>query len=164
MVRPGLRSRLCSRVGVWIPSGRLAVWNHRGHLVLGRAATLAVAGCNMKRSPAKADALPGGISPQLATLVEAPPKGAGWTYEIKLDGYRILARLEDGKVQLVTRNGNDWTAKMPHIATGKTRKIRLGIGGRPFVPEDIDCYTGRTGRVDRLRPRHHGVREANGRD
>ena len=38
------------------------------------------------------------------------------TYEIKLDGYRIVARIEKGAVRLYTRNGNDWTAKMPHLA------------------------------------------------
>jgi bifunctional non-homologous end joining protein LigD len=62
------------------------------------------------------DSLPSRITPQLATLVDAPPKGDGWTYEIKLDGYRILARNDAGDVRLFTRNGHDWTAKMPHIA------------------------------------------------
>ena len=59
--------------------------------------------------------IPDRISPQLATLVSAPPTGAGWAYEIKLDGYRILARIEAGTVRLFTRNGNDWTAKMPRV-------------------------------------------------
>jgi len=48
-------------------------------------------------------------------LVSAPPTGAGWAYEIKLDGYRILARLEGGSVRFYTRNGNDWTAKLPRL-------------------------------------------------
>ena len=60
--------------------------------------------------------IPDRLSPQLATLVDAPPKGSGWTYEIKLDGYRILARCEDGDTRLFTRNGNDWTAKMQSLA------------------------------------------------
>jgi bifunctional non-homologous end joining protein LigD len=37
-------------------------------------------------------------------------------YEIKLDGYRILARCEGGKTRLFTRNGNDWTSKMESLA------------------------------------------------
>jgi len=48
--------------------------------------------------------------------VDAPPKGSGWTYEIKLDGYRILCRLDGGKTRLFTRNENDWTDRMPALA------------------------------------------------
>lgn len=60
--------------------------------------------------------LPAKVSPQLATLVDAPPRSDGWTYEIKLDGYRILARCEDEEARLFTRNGNDWTAKLQSLA------------------------------------------------
>ncbi|MCW3148114.1 DNA ligase D [Stutzerimonas stutzeri] len=60
-------------------------------------------------------ALPKILKPQLATLVEAVPDG-DWRYEIKFDGYRILARIEAGEVRLFTRNGHDWTAKMPQQA------------------------------------------------
>src|SRR4029434_5444369 len=56
------------------------------------------------------------LSPHLATLVDAHTKGVGWVYEIKLDGYRILARCTDGEVRLITRNGNDWTARMASLA------------------------------------------------
>jgi len=68
--------------------------------------------------------LPDRLSPQLATLVDAPPKGGGWAYEIKLDGYRILARCEGGKVKLLTRNENDWTAKMQSLAR-EVARLRL---------------------------------------
>lgn len=66
-------------------------------------------------SGAKAAALPESIKPQLATLVESVPDG-DWCYEVKFDGYRIMARIDSGKVQLFTRNGHDWTAKMPQQA------------------------------------------------
>ena len=56
------------------------------------------------------------IVPQLATLVTASPEGEEWVHELKYDGYRILCRLKDGKATLLTRNGHDWTAKLPHIA------------------------------------------------
>ena len=59
--------------------------------------------------------LPDLIKPELATLVESAPEG-DWRYEIKFDGYRVMARVADGKVQLFTRNGHDWTHKLPHQA------------------------------------------------
>ncbi len=66
---------------------------------------------------ARKAALPATFSPQLATLVDAPPAGAGdWVYEIKFDGYRLLARVDHGKAQLFTRNGHDWTHKLPALA------------------------------------------------
>ena len=56
--------------------------------------------------------LPKTLSPELATLVSAPPTGE-WLYEIKYDGYRILTRIQDGEVRLFTRNGHDWTDRLP---------------------------------------------------
>ena len=44
-----------------------------------------------------------------------PPPGAGWVYEVKYDGYRILARVEDGAARLFTRNGHDWSARLAHL-------------------------------------------------
>ncbi len=65
---------------------------------------------------ARMAALPQHLQPQLATLVDSPPKDAeNWIYEIKFDGYRMLTRAEGGRIQLVTRNGNDWTRKLPHL-------------------------------------------------
>lgn len=58
-------------------------------------------------------ALPEKFSPELATLVDAPPPDPeNWVFEVKFDGYRMLARIEDGDVRLITRNANDWTAKL----------------------------------------------------
>ncbi|MCE5993290.1 non-homologous end-joining DNA ligase [Pseudomonas sp. KCA11] len=59
------------------------------------------------------------IAPQLVTLVSRPPAGA-WRYEIKYDGYRMLARI-DGSVQLFTKNGYDWTDRMPLLAADLAR-------------------------------------------
>ncbi len=56
------------------------------------------------------------FSPQLAVLAEHAPSGDEWLHEIKYDGYRMLARVQAGKVRLITRNGKDWTAKFPTIA------------------------------------------------
>ncbi|WP_273822873.1 DNA ligase D [Pseudomonas asplenii] len=60
----------------------------------------------------QAASLPAALQPQLATLVDSPPSG-DWRYEVKFDGYRILARIDGDDVRLFTRNGHDWSAKMP---------------------------------------------------
>ncbi len=61
-------------------------------------------------------ALPAKLRPQLATLASGPPQGDHWVAENKFDGYRMLARIESGKARLLTRNGNDWTAKLKGLA------------------------------------------------
>lgn len=69
-----------------------------------------------KLPPAPKAPLPSALSPQLATLVAAPPPDAEqWMYELKFDGYRILSRIQGKRVQLITRNGHDWTHKVPHL-------------------------------------------------
>ena len=60
--------------------------------------------------------LPGWIEPCLPTLVSRAPTGPQWVHEIKWDGYRLSAYLDDGKVTIRTRNGHDWTARFPTIA------------------------------------------------
>ncbi|MDQ3189892.1 MAG: DNA ligase D, partial [Pseudomonadota bacterium] len=63
--------------------------------------------------PAK---LPFSLAPQLATLASAAPTTGDWIYEIKFDGYRIVARVDGTDVRLFTRNGHDWTSKLKHLA------------------------------------------------
>src|SRR6516164_1377168 len=63
---------------------------------------------------------PAWIRPQLAKLVENSPDGPDWLHELKLDGYRMHARLDAGKAQIMTRRGNDWTDKYPAIAKSIT--------------------------------------------
>ncbi|PLC53895.1 DNA ligase D [Pollutimonas nitritireducens] len=61
--------------------------------------------------------MPATFRPQLATLADGPPGNAqDWLYEIKFDGYRILARIEKNSIQLFTRNGHDWTSKLSRLA------------------------------------------------
>ncbi|MDB5914717.1 MAG: ATP-dependent ligase-like protein [Ramlibacter sp.] len=65
----------------------------------------------------KAD-LPKELQPELAVLVDAPPKDPDeWIFEIKFDGYRMLTRVEGDSIQLVTRNGNEWTSRLAGLAT-----------------------------------------------
>lgn len=66
---------------------------------------------------ARTAALPDFIEPQLATLRRHAPTGDDWLHEIKFDGYRLQARIDKGKVTLLTRSGLDWTARFgPAIA------------------------------------------------
>ena len=60
--------------------------------------------------------LPGFVPPSLATLHTSAPGGKDWLHEIKFDGYRIEARLDHGKVRLLTRKGLDWTHRFKPIA------------------------------------------------
>ncbi|TVT91046.1 DNA ligase D [Pseudomonas sp. RGB] len=79
-----------------------------------------------KKAPVakRAEALPEQFAPQLATLVDRAPEG-DWQYEIKFDGYRMLARIRDGEVRLFTRNGNDWTDRLPRqVKALQTLKLK----------------------------------------
>ena len=49
--------------------------------------------------------LPKRLQPMLATLTDAPFDDAGWIFEDKYDGFRMVAKIEDGKVTLYSRNG-----------------------------------------------------------
>ena len=71
--------------------------------------------------------LPATLSPQLATLVSETPRDSGWIYEIKFDGYRIVARVDGDDVRLLTRRGNDWSARMPGLVEA-VRSLGLGSG------------------------------------
>ena len=59
--------------------------------------------------------LPDRLAPQLATLSAGIPAFGRWIYEIKFDGYRLMARVEGDRVKLITRGGHDWAAKMPDL-------------------------------------------------
>ncbi|MDR5855771.1 DNA ligase D [Caballeronia sp. LZ062] len=57
--------------------------------------------------------LPSKLDPQLATLTPSLPTSGDWITEAKLDGYRLLARVDRKRVELITRNGHDWTSRFP---------------------------------------------------
>jgi bifunctional non-homologous end joining protein LigD len=60
--------------------------------------------------------LSGFIEPCLPSPATNPPAGDGWIHEIKLDGFRMLARRDGAGVRLLTRRGIDWTTRYPAIA------------------------------------------------
>ena len=68
-------------------------------------------------SPTRRKALvPKSINVQLAVLAKEALGGDDWLHEAKFDGYRMLARVEDGTTRLVTRNDIDWTRRFPELA------------------------------------------------
>ena len=62
------------------------------------------------------ETIPDFVAPELALSAKSPPSGTGWLHELKLDGYRIQARKNGPRVQLLTRTGLDWTRRMGPIA------------------------------------------------
>lgn len=55
------------------------------------------------------------VEPQLATAVDHPPSNGRWVYELKFDGYRLLAAADGNDVRLRSRNRLDWTKTFPAI-------------------------------------------------
>jgi bifunctional non-homologous end joining protein LigD len=65
------------------------------------------------------DPWPGFIAPQLPKLVNATPEDEGsWLHEMKYDGYRMQAHIQNGIVHFYTRNGHDWSNKFPFLLKG----------------------------------------------
>jgi len=109
-------------------------------------AAKAAEGAAEDAEPSSADSMPAGavkaklpltLSPQLATLVERAPASEGWIYEMKFDGYRLLARIDGDTVRLFTRNGHDWTSKLRRVAAAvKALKLPSGwLDGEIVVPD-----------------------------
>lgn len=105
--------------------------------------------------------LPDFVEPSLATLVSSAPAGARWLHEIKFDGYRLQARIEAGRVKLLTRSGLDWTKKFGKQLTSALGGLSPGtalIDGELVVEtdsgaSDFSALQGdlSEGRVDRFR-------------
>lgn len=98
--------------------------------------------------------IPAQLRPQLATLVKVPPSTGSWSYEVKFDGYRLMARIAEGRVQLLTRRGHDWTAKMPALAAELQalgiqsawldgEAVVLGANGLPSFNDLQNAFDGR---------------------
>jgi len=56
------------------------------------------------------------VLPQLARSRESLPDGDGWAYEVKYDGFRCVAFVDDGDVELQSRNGKTLTRYFPEVA------------------------------------------------
>jgi bifunctional non-homologous end joining protein LigD len=77
------------------------------------------------------------IVPCLPILHERLPKGEGWVYEVKFDGYRFQIHKAGDAITLYTRNGADWTERFPHLASSLTSlPCRSAIIDAEFVHVD----------------------------
>jgi bifunctional non-homologous end joining protein LigD len=81
---------------------------------------------------------------QLAKLVNTVPSGEDWLYELKYDGYRILAFVEDNSVRLITRKGHDYTKQFQNVATSL---INLAAG-RAMILDGEMTITDASGKTD----------------
>jgi bifunctional non-homologous end joining protein LigD len=88
---------------------------------------------------AKRGDLPSFVEPQLASLSPKAPAGARWLHEIKFDGYRLIVRIEAGRVKMLTRSGLDWTAKFGKQIVEAFKALPVGsamIDGELVVEND----------------------------
>jgi bifunctional non-homologous end joining protein LigD len=81
-------------------------------------------------------------SPMLATLAQEVPRGAGWEFEVKWDGYRAIAAVSQGEATLTSRNGNDLTARFQHVA----KEIVKAVKTPDCVLDGEVCALDETGR------------------
>jgi len=106
----------------------------RGKVTKAPKATGAPKVTKVAQSAAKQAALPQRIEPELATLVSTTPDGNDFVHEVKFDGYRVVARIVAGRVTLLTRSGEDWTARMPTLQAALAKlKVKSAILDGEFV-------------------------------
>jgi bifunctional non-homologous end joining protein LigD len=92
------------------------------------------------------------FQPCLPRGANTPPAGDSWIHEIKHDGFRILARREEGRTRLFTRNGYNFTARFPKVAAAVT-----ALPVRSCIVDGEAIVVNRDGLsvFDLLRYRHH---------
>lgn len=106
-----------------------AKWNideHDGSMLTGRTIEEIKEELPPKRSPVPIQpgevngackaAMPARLEPMLASLGERPFSDPNWLFEIKWDGVRALAWIEDGAATLRSRNAVDITRRYPELA------------------------------------------------
>jgi len=81
---------------------------------------------------------------QLAKLVQTVPEGDDWLFELKYDGYRILAYVQGNSVRLVSRNGHDYTERFQDVAASLVE----WAGGRAMVLDGEMVVTDQEGKTD----------------
>jgi ATP-dependent DNA ligase len=94
------------------------------------------------------------IEPCLPSPAKAPPSGPDWIHEIKHDGFRILARRDGAGARLITRHGDDFTARFPLAADAVTRLPAYSflLDGEAIVTNDRGLAV-----FDLIRHKRHGA-------
>jgi bifunctional non-homologous end joining protein LigD len=99
------------------------------------------------------------LSPQLAQLTDVIPDDSGYRYEVKFDGYRLLAGVADGVAQLRSRNNIDWTQTFPDINAAVA-----ALDAQQAIVDGELCYVKPDGRTDfQLLQNTLGMRGGKGR-
>src|SRR5215470_3284888 len=96
----------------------------------------------------------GFVPPCLPTLGHTVPAGPLWAYEIKHDGFRFICRREADRLRVFSRNGRDWTDRVPRIAEAlaklRVKSVTLdgeGVVCRPDGVSDFDRLRAAVGRL-----------------
>lgn len=79
--------------------------------------------------------MPVKVNPMLCTLTKTPPDDVGYIYEIKWDGYRIIAFVDGKKVRLHSRSGLDYTARYPVIV-----QALQGLGHKMVIDGEMVVF------------------------
>jgi bifunctional non-homologous end joining protein LigD len=81
--------------------------------------------------------MPTNVRPMLATLVDSPFDRAGWIFELKWDGYRVIAEVDKGRVRLFSRNGLSFTERYHAVATALEKfRHQTVLDGEVVVLDD----------------------------
>jgi bifunctional non-homologous end joining protein LigD len=84
----------------------------------------------------------------LPTNARTLPTGAAWAYEIKHDGFRFICRRDGDRVRVYSRNGRDWTDRVPLIAEALAK---LRVKSVTLDGEGVVCRSDGVSDFDRLR-------------
>src|SRR3954465_7003859 len=92
------------------------------------------------------------IEPCLPSPADRPPSGSNWIHEIKHDGYRLMARRDSVGIRLITRRGNDWSARFPLVVEAMNH---LQVRSCLIDGEVVCCDERGLSRFDVLRRRNN---------